>query len=471
MTEASYKAPNSIVVVGSGVFGLSTVYALCKRTAFRNTKIILVDRNPFPTPDGASVDTSRMVRSDYADPDYAELMREGQKLWRGEWGAENRYNESGLLLTAEGTLTPYLQKSLEVVRRLEGNTKTKEKPTIEPFTDRRGLIEAANTGGANGTSGYINRKSGWADAESTMRWLRFRVTALNHVEFSSVGVEHLVFDHEEKKCTGVALYDGSVLSADLIVVAAGAWSPTLVDLRGRVSTTSHFLVYIELSREESEILSETPAQMSSSNGVFAIPPPHPDRLPQPAGLHSSGPLYLKLSRHDWGYSNPTEIIHPEDPSKGNTIVSVPWTNPFNRTAAQAIPQEGLDACRAFVRTILPPNSPLSAVAERPFAFTRLCHYAETSNGNFLVDYHPDYNSSLFLATGNSGHGFKFLPVIGEEIVNRLSHQARPAFEKKWAWPEAIHQMDKWTSDGSRAGPRGLILKEEMADPSVVKARL
>jgi sarcosine oxidase/L-pipecolate oxidase len=47
--------PGMILIIGSGVFGLSTAYALCQREEFNDTKIVVIDRWPFPAPDGASV--------------------------------------------------------------------------------------------------------------------------------------------------------------------------------------------------------------------------------------------------------------------------------------------------------------------------------------------------------------------------------------------------------------------------------
>lgn len=47
--------PSSILIIGSGVFGLSTALSLSKDPKFKETEITLVDQSPFPTPDGASV--------------------------------------------------------------------------------------------------------------------------------------------------------------------------------------------------------------------------------------------------------------------------------------------------------------------------------------------------------------------------------------------------------------------------------
>lgn len=388
-----------------------------------------------------------------------------QQCWRGEWGAENRYQEVGLVLTANDGENDYVIKSLENVKALEAeefarNGTTGAPSLIEALPTYEDLVRVANTGGASGSTGYVNRGSGWADAESSMRWLRKRVIARNRVGFLSVGVEKLFFDETQRECVGLELCDGNYLSADLVILAAGAWTPSLIDLTGRITATGQVLGYIAISDAEAEILSTMPVQLNMSNGLFVIPPPHPSKLPKPPSQMCKGQLYLKIARHAWGYANPTEIPHPEDSCKGTITVSLPHTNPNNRKASQPIPQEGDADLRAYLHAILPPNSPLADIAERPFAFTRICHYADSPDGDWLIDYHPKYGKSLFVATGDSGHGFKFMPVIGEKIVECLQGECPTEFKDKWAWKEAV--MDEWPLDGSRGGIRGQILKDEMA---------
>jgi hypothetical protein len=54
-SSASVEIPSSILIVGSGAFGLSTAWSLCRNPLYKNTSITVVDRQPFPTPDGSSV--------------------------------------------------------------------------------------------------------------------------------------------------------------------------------------------------------------------------------------------------------------------------------------------------------------------------------------------------------------------------------------------------------------------------------
>jgi glycine/D-amino acid oxidase-like deaminating enzyme len=70
-------APESILIVGSGLFGLSTAWSLTKRPFFDRTAITVVDdaNGQFPPEDAASVDSSRIVRADYADQGQTATLR------------------------------------------------------------------------------------------------------------------------------------------------------------------------------------------------------------------------------------------------------------------------------------------------------------------------------------------------------------------------------------------------------------
>ena len=43
----------------------------------------------------------------------------------------------------------------------------------------------------------------------------------------------------------------------------------------------------------------------------------------------------------------------------------------------------------------------------------LCKYTNSEDGHFIIDVIPGTNDRVIIATGFSGHGFKFVPVVGE----------------------------------------------------------
>ncbi|KAF4633889.1 hypothetical protein G7Y89_g4224 [Cudoniella acicularis] len=435
-TTSHPPLPKSIIIVGSGVFGLSTALSLSKRASFSPSEITLIDRSPFPSPDGSSIDTSRIIRADYADPAYASLAAAGQEIWRqqeaNQLGGEGRYSESGLVLVSnKGSDNEiYVQKSFHNV--LDINKGTENEGSVKELPSRREIEETVGTRGGSGDWGYSNTRSGWADAEAGMLFLRRQVEALKRVEFLTAEVASLVFSGSNT--TGVRFKNNSTISADLVILATGAWTPTLIDLRGRAQASGQVLSYLPISDAEQERLGKMPVLLNMSSGMFIIPPKN---------------NLLKVARHNYGYSNPISIPNPE--GEGQIKVSVP------RTALSDpnlwIPHEGEAACRQALREMIP------SLGDRPFTKTKICWYTDTPTGDFIITYHPSY-SNLFLATGGSGHGYKFLPVIGDKIVDCIEGRTPEEFKEKWAWrKEAVQNV--LTADGSRGGRPGMLLEEEL----------
>jgi len=59
-----------------------------------------------------------------------------------------------------------------------------------------------------------------------------------------------------------------------------------------------------------------------------------------------------------------------------------------------------------------------ALKDAPIVETRVCQYENTSNGDFLIDRHPELENVWF-AGGGSGHGFKHGPAVGEYVTGQL----------------------------------------------------
>ena len=49
----------------------------------------------------------------------------------------------------------------------------------------------------------------------------------------------------------------------------------------------------------------------------------------------------------------------------------------------------------------------------------MCQYENTSNGDFLIDRHPEL-ANVWLVGGGSGHGFKHGPAVGEYVAARIA---------------------------------------------------
>ncbi|KAK4986296.1 hypothetical protein LTR50_005409 [Elasticomyces elasticus] len=449
-TPTPTPIPTSVLILGSGVFGLSTAHALATHPSLTRTSLTLLDRHAFPAPDAASIDSSRIVRSDYADAAYARLGARALAAWRGRWGGAGRYRESGLVIVVDGEGQgegegevqrgpEYMRKSLENVRRLglkEG--RRAEGGDIEVLGCREEIERVVEgLGGGSGRIGYVNWRSGWADAEMGMRYLRKEVEETGRVDFRTAEFERLLFAKTDgaDKVEGVELRNGEKIYADLTILATGAWTGKFLDLRGIASATGQVLAYLDITQEEQDRLSKTPVLLNESTGMFVIPPTN---------------RVLKVARHGYGYTNPVSMPNPERP--GDTMrVSVPRTGVDRPN--QWIPLEGERACRAALAEMIP------SLASRPFTHTRICWYTDTPKGDWIIDHHPRY-AGLFVATGGSGHAYKFLPVIGDKIVECVLGVETEGYRELWRWPERQAEDDVWTNDW-RGGVKGMVLDEEM----------
>src|ERR1700754_2565343 len=104
MANPSVPVPEHILIIGAGVFGLATTLSLLSRSAYKSTRITIVDgSSSLPNPSGSSVDASRIIRGDYAQQHYSRLALEAQEFWRDRrkeaWGGEGRYHEPGFVLS------------------------------------------------------------------------------------------------------------------------------------------------------------------------------------------------------------------------------------------------------------------------------------------------------------------------------------------------------------------------------------
>ncbi|KAL1837056.1 hypothetical protein VTJ49DRAFT_4325 [Mycothermus thermophilus] len=457
--------PSSVLIIGSGVFGLSTALALTRRHAFAHCSITVVDRSDpsqpraFPSPDAASIDASRIIRADYADHAYTALCNEAQVEWRKQdkptdLGAQGRYNETGLILVGDPTppapaagqtfqeedLKPKLT-GLDYARMSWANVQSlaakdpKLAARIRELSNTDAIRDALGTGGSSGSWGYVNYNSGWANAAASMAWCLDRVRETGRVNLVAGTVVSL--EHTEDAVTGARLADGRVLSADLVIVAAGAWTGALVDLAGQAIATAQVLAYVDLTEEEHSKLANMPVILNLSTGLFIMPPV--DRL-------------LKVAKHALGYINPIQPAHPPLPLRPHspttptttpTPVSLPRTSLTDPTLS--IPSDAASDLRRALHEMIPWPS----LRDRPFAKTRLCWYSDTLTADFLIDYHPNWRG-LFVATGDSGHAFKFLPVIGDKIVDRILREGPAEFGGKWDWKAKTEALPmRFTQDGSR----------------------
>src|SRR5262249_31801412 len=90
--------------------------------------------------------------------------------------------------------------------------------------------------------------------------------------------------------------------------------------------------------------------------------------------------------------------------------------PFDPDAGDRIASaEGLAEVRRYLARRIP------ELKDAPVSESRVCQYENTSNGDFLIDRHPEIED-VWLVGGGSGHGFKHGPFVSEYGTARIEGQ-------------------------------------------------
>jgi sarcosine oxidase/L-pipecolate oxidase len=111
----------------------------------------------------------------------------------------------------------------------------------------------------------------------------------------------------------------------------------------------------------------------------------------------------------------------------------------------------------FIRINTPDLLPLKISA------TKLCWYTDSVDNSFVIDHVPG-RPGLVVCSGGSGHGFKFLPILGREIVPILEGRAgNSVYAKLWRWrTDSLGKKRNGLEEGEQ-GPR-VLRKQNMASP-------
>ena len=94
-------------------------------------------------------------------------------------------------------------------------------------------------------------------------------------------------------------------------------------------------------------------------------------------------------------------------------------------AERVILAEEEDLCRAFLAQSLP------SLASVPLSESKMCLYCDTWDGDFWIGRDPE-RRGLVVATGGSGHAFKFAPVLGGLVADALEGIENP-YSRRFAW--------------------------------------
>src|SRR5258706_5189847 len=112
----------------------------------------------------------------------------------------------------------------------------------------------------------------------------------------------------------------------------------------------------------------------------------------------------------------------------------------NPDAPRLIAAGDEDRLREFLVESLP------GLAGAPLAAAKTCLYCDSFDGDFWIGRDPD-RPGLAVAAGDSGHGFKFAPVLGDVIADAI--EEKPSrFTERFAWRRPAERKAEFARHGS-----------------------
>ena len=372
---------SKVIVVGAGINGVTTAIELRKR----GQEVVLVDPGPLPHPLAASTDISKAVRAAYgADEEYTELAERSIERWR-KWNREfgtRLYHEVGVMFVRRQEMKPgdfehesfkTLEKRGHKVERMNAPQLWKRFPAWNPELYGDGVLEIE--------AGYA--ESGRAVAMLIQRAKSAGVKLCEGATFSQL-------NERDNRVSGIALNDGQQIAGDFVVMAVGAWTPYVLPFTKKFfHATGQPVFHLKPSKPElfaSERFPVFGADITTT-GYYGFP------------INRDG--VLKIANHGTGRE-----MSPDSPER-------------------VVTSDDKNNLRKFLASTFP------SLTDAPIVNTRVCMYCDTHDGHFWIARDPE-REGLVVAAGDSGHGFKFAPVLGEIIADAVEGKDNPLLDKfRW----------------------------------------
>ncbi|MEV4701666.1 N-methyl-L-tryptophan oxidase [Actinoplanes sp. NPDC049316] len=355
---------HDVIVVGLGGMGSAAAYHL----AARGVRVLGLERFGAAHDHGSSHGGSRITRQSYfEDPAYVPLLLRAYELW------ERLAHDSGRDVI---TLTGGVMVGLPGSRTVDGSRRSAEQwgldhemldaaalrrrfPTMRPGPDEVALYEA--------NAGFVRPEE----------------TVAAHLDLAARHGAELHYEEPvlrwEPAPSGVRVTTArGTYEAGHLVICPGAWAPELLADLGVPFVVERQVQY----------------WFAPTGGVGAFT----------ADRH---PIYI------WEDSGGTQIYgFPaiDGPAGGAKVA-------FFRGGEHCTPQT-IDRVvhEHEVRAMAAQTAPrLPSLAGR-FLQAKTCMYTNTADEHFVIATHPGHEA-VTVACGFSGHGFKFVPVVGEILAD------------------------------------------------------
>lgn len=253
-------------------------------------------------------------------------------------------------------------------------------------------------------------------------------------------LESLIIERsgQQNRVTGIKTRDSLTHPADLVVVACGPWSAAVVPEAHRtVEATMGTVMFMDIPSDRQDLRN----RFDSDN----MPVWRFVEEDEKGGYEGGGFPITAEGRLKFGFRARKFTNFQPHPTISDMRLSTPRTK-WSANPIHTVPSYGLERMKTVIGELFP------ELVDIGFTDSRLCWYTDSIDNEFVIDYVPNYSDSLFLCTGGSGHGFKFLPILGKYVRKQLERTPN-TFTDIWKWRAVEDGKAANGLEEGEAGPR------------------
>lgn len=354
------------IVIGVGSMGSAACYYL----AMRGQTVLGLEQFESPHEKGSHAGQSRIVRKAYFEhPDYVPLLDRAYDNWRS---LEKR---TGRQLFHRTGISYFGKKDNENIIGIRTSARLYNIP-IKNFRQDEARMKFPAFQSTGEFDVIFEPDAGFVTPENTIR--AYIHEAQKHGAVIQMNTPVLAWKKEGAKIRVVTT--NADFSCDKLIVTSGAWTARLLpQLKVRLQVARQLLAWVSPANAADFIEGNFPCW-------FVEDPDMGTFYGFPIVENSVGPIGMKLAHHFPGVAcGPDEI-------------------------AGKIPAEEEEKLRRFLRRYLP-------AAGENIIYMKNCLYTYSPDHHFIIDQLPGYEDDVIIACGFSGHGFKFVPVVGEVLAD------------------------------------------------------
>jgi sarcosine oxidase len=366
---ASDQTSYDVIVLGVGSMGASACYHLSKR----GFKVLGLEQFDIPHELGSHAGQSRIIRKAYGEgSDYVPLMERAYQNWQAlesETGSQVYYKTGLAYFGAPDD--PFLET-------VKGSSKKYNIPFNNLTTDECDRKYPQFKLPQN-FQRLEEPEAGFITPERSI--LLYVQQAIFNGAVIRTKEKVLEWNRESSGSVTVVT-DRGTYKAGKLVITAGPWAAKIIpSLASKLTVTRQAVAWVKPKKGDDFTLGKFPCWILQKKDSFFYGFPI-----LPAGSFY-GPVGLKLALHYPGAdtTDPDDVNRNTKESDENILIE-------------------------FLNRFIPDGYENTLVM-------KTCLYTNAPDHNFIIDYLSGFDKDVVFASGFSGHGFKFVSVVGEILAD------------------------------------------------------